>query len=822
MPDQSRHTVIIGGGAIGLSIAYHLAARGLQELLLLERHQLSSGTSWHAAGIIGPLRASKAATQLATYAPGFFHDLEQFTGSSTGYIQTGGWWLSQTPARDVELQRIADLGRSLNFNIDLINAKQLAQQESWINCQGISSAMWVQEDGQANPVDICQSLAKGATSYGAEIRENQQVVSISREPHKSNGYRLSLHNSDTIHCQNLVICGGMWSNQLLAHLDIHLPLQGVEHMYLITEDMADLPNPVPITRDLDSGIYCKGDAGKLVLGGFEANPKIVHAQQPALQSPYALFDEDWQQFEPFINAGIERFPQLAQAGIKTFINGPESFTHDTQPLLGPIANNPGLYVACGMNSLGIVSAPGVGKSIAEWILDGQPQWDLLAQDVSRVRIDHSTHGFVQARMVEAVENQFAMHWPYKQVATARGLKRTPVHEQMRASGAVFGNLAGWERPLWFSSESNNQDLDYSFEQQHWWPQVQQEGHYLSHQCGLMDLSPFSKIHIKGPHAVNFMRKLCTRNMDMPLLQSHYCLVLNQHAGIIADVTVSRLAHEHYCMVAAVACHNKLLDWCRQQASEYALTELHIEDASQLEAVLAVAGPLSHQLLDDLCLGSHTPSQLTFGEVAHMGIDMVPTRITRLSFVGENGYELYCPTEFAAYLYETLMQRGSAYGLRPIGMHTIDACRMEKGFVHWGHDIGPNDNPLSANLMFAVDLNHPFTGHQALAELATRGVASQRRLLQITATHLPTPLLYHDEPVYCPSGQLLGHTTSGAQGARTNTSLCMAYLDSNFTNQSTNNKHCYVLVAGQKYPARILEQSAYDPLHQRMRDLPNEQ
>jgi len=826
MSTQVFNTIIIGGGAIGLSTAYHLGAAGDSDCLLLERHALSSGTSWHAAGIIGPLRASKSATQLAAYAPEFFSHLEQTTGVSTGYQKTGGLWLSQTPARDIELQRIAALGTSMGFHIDLMNSQQLALQQSWLNNNHITSAMWVEEDGQANAVDVCQALAKGAQAFGVSIAQNCLISNVQRLEN-GQGYRLTVANGEHYECAKLVVCAGMWSNNLLSQLGLHLPLQGVEHMYLVTEAIAGLPSPVPITRDLDAGIYCKGEAGKLVLGGFEKHAKLVSDKLPALQEAYALFGEDWEQFEPFIEAGIKRFPQLATSGIQTFINGPESFTYDTQPILGPVPGKKGLYVACGMNSLGIVSAPGVGKSMAEWILDGQPQWDLLAQDVARVNLPHSTPGYIAERMQEAVANQFSMHWPYKQPVYGRACKRTPVHHLLQQQGAQFGQLGGWERPLWF----DKQQADYSFTQQHWWPQVQKEGKALAETCGLMDLSPFCKLRIQGPNAIDLMQRVCSRDMDCAHMRSRYCLILNHQGGIVADVTVTRLACNDYLMVAAATLQPRLWHWLESHLRD--AEQVQLQDTSQLESVFAVAGPNSQALLQQLCdtqAQAELIAQQGFAHVCHSSLAMVPVRLARVSFVGEFGYEIYCPVEFSCHLYEQLCAAGESHGLQAIGMHTIDACRMEKGFVHWGHDISPTDNPISAELMFAVDMNKPanFVGQEALSAMLLapeQGACQQRRVIlqleQVSLSASPDaenamPLLYHDEPVYL-AGKVIGHTTSGAVGPRTQAGLCMAYIDASVANLALEQPtQVDINIAGRSYPARILTNAAYDPQHLRLR------
>ncbi|MGB1256631.1 MAG: FAD-dependent oxidoreductase [Thiolinea sp.] len=825
---QSAKIIIIGGGAIGLSTACHLGLRGESDVLLLERHELTSGTSWHAAGIIGPLRASLAATRLAMYAPTFFRELEQQTGQATGYQQTGGLWLAQTADRDSEIRRIAALGNSLGFGTHLLSGAEIQNEHSWINNEGLHSALWVDEDGQANPVDVCMAYAKAARQAGVTIQSGQGVTRIEQ---LSNGYQLTLENGQGLCCETLIVCAGLWSAALLKPLNIHLPLMPVEHMYVVTEPIAGLPNPVPITRDLDAGLYCKGDAGKLVLGGFEREAKTLDACAASLQQPYAVFDEDWEQFEPFMLDGIKRFPALGESGIRQFLNGPESFTADTQPLLGPVPGKPGLFVAAGMNSLGIVSSPGVGKALTEWVLDGLPEWDLLAQDVARFDLKQNTTFYLQQRMREAVASQFETHWPYKQTEFGRGAKRTPVHHLMQQQRAVFGSFAGWERPLWFAQNDRESRIEYSYGEQSWWPIIRRETLALENGCGLVDLSPFCKFHVCGDGALAYMQNLTTRDMDLPLGKACYCLILNHQGGIMADVTVTRLADEHFLVIAAAGCRYRLWDWMREReihpvpplpkegilqqdgvlAGKSARHQVYktkyedleggicqqpstftggppplqkgerggfsFTDETTQEAVFGIMGKKSRALLQSLSNHDFSNDAFPFGSVQNVELGFVRLRIARLSYVGGLGYELYCPNEYAAYLYEQLKAAGENFDLQPVGLLCVDACRMEQGFVHWGHDIGPNDDPVSAELMFAVNEDKvkagAFIGAEAVQQLLADGTEYQRVLLEVLYED-ETPLLLHDEPVYC-AETVVGHTTSGVVGGRSGDVLVMAYI-----------------------------------------------
>ena len=536
--DENARIVIVGGGVIGLSVAYHLAKLGVDDVLLIERNQLTSGTSWHAAGIVGPLRASMNATRLAMAANEVFPALERETGQGTGYRRTGGFWLARTDDRLGELRRIAAVGEMAGLDARVVGRDEVAAAAPNLRVDDLAGALWVAEDGQANPVDVCMAYAKGARAAGVLIHEGVACTGIERRNDAVHAVRLS--DGTVIRCETVVNCAGAWARTVGAMAGVPVPLQAVEHMYVTTEPLDNLPDPFPIVRDLDGGIYLKADAGKLVLGGFEPKAKLWNPQGPDGDRAFLELPEDWEQFEPFMHAGLERVPALEHAGIRYFMNGPESFTPDTLPLLGKSPFLDGFYVAAGFNSTGMMSSAGAGRMMAQWTAGGEAPTDLWDMDIAR--FDRATNAapYLAARVTEAVGEVFQIHWPYRQVSAGRGVRRSALHDAFAAAGAVFGAPAGWERPLWFARDESESHIRYSYGAQHWWPAAEYEAAAVRDGVALLELTPFTKIEVRGPDGLALLQRLCTRDIDIAPDRAVYTLMLNPRGGIESDVTVTRI------------------------------------------------------------------------------------------------------------------------------------------------------------------------------------------------------------------------------------------------------------------------------------------
>ncbi|MCG6902428.1 MAG: FAD-dependent oxidoreductase [Rhodobacter sp.] len=788
--------VIIGGGAIGLSLAYHLAGRA--QVTLLERNTLTSGTSWHAAGIVGPLRASANMTRLAMEALTLFPALEVETGMSTGYRRTGGHWLARVPERMDELHRIAAIGRCLGLSPRVVERSDIPG----VATDDLAGALVVAEDAHVNPVDLCMAYARAARSKGAVIRENTPVSRIVTSGGAACG--VALGDGTVIGADRVAICAGAWSKPLTATAGVALPLQPVEHMYVVTQPMPGLAQPFGVLRDLDAGLYVKGDAGRLVIGGFEPDAKCWDAQGPESDRPFLELAEDWDQFAPFMAAALRLIPSLANTGIQRFMNGPESFTADTRPLIGEVPQVDGLFVAAGMNSVGIMSSAGVGRVLADWIFDNAAPMDLWEVDVARADPRTAQPAHLRARMAEAVADQFALHWPFRQPRAGRGLRKSVLHDRWAGQGAVFGLTGGWERALWYARSDSERDLPYSIGAQPWFAIARREAAVMDRGTALLDLSPFGKFDISGPDALRFANRIAAANVDVPPGRVVYTPLLNPRGGIEADVTIARIAADRFRMTSGAATRWRDAAWLRRNARGFDVT---IADRTEEEAVIGVMGAGARRLLKSVCPPDWQEPE--FGHAGWVTIDGASSawacRMTRLSFVGEPGCEVSVGNAGAGEVFDALIAAGG----RPMGHHALDACRLEKGFRHWGHDLGPDITALEAGLEAVIDWSRDFIGREALLEQRAAGLTRKLVLFEVSGD----PLMLHDEPVW-EAGRVVGLTTSGARGVRTGKTLCLALVGLSET--PLQERVFTVEVAGRHYPASALARPPFDPSGERMR------
>ena len=791
-------TIIIGGGVIGLSVAYHLGKGNRTDVVLLERNQLTSGTSWHAAGIVGPLRATPNMTQLASHALSLFPALEKETGLATGYKCTGGYWLAREPARLDELHRIADLGVSQGLTPSMVSVDKVAVPQ--LNLSQHLGALHVPEDGNVNPVDLCMAYARGARTQGVDIREAVQVSAIVTKNGRASGVRLA--DGTEIEADTVILCAGAWSQALAETAGIALPLQAVEHMYVVTEPISGLPDPFPVIRDLDVGIYVKGDAGKLAIGGFEPNAKCWDAYGPEGDRPFLELAEDWDQFGPFMAAALELMPVLEPVGIQHFMNGPESFTADTRPLVGETPQVDRLFVATGMNSVGVMLSAGIGRALADWAVDGQPPMDMWEVDIARVDPRTGNTDHMQARMQEAVSDLFAMHWPFKQPKAGRDLRKSALHNRWAAAGAVFGLTAGWERGLWFATDPSEHNLPYSVGTQPWTFITQREAGVMNDGVALVDLSPFTKIDISGADALDGLNQLCTAQLDVATGRAVYTQLLNRQGGIEMDVTITRFATEMFYLVSGAATRTRDIAYLRKHLTG----DVELKDQTEAFCTIGVMGKSSRALLQALATNW---TEIPFGHATDVTIAGVDCRITRVSFVGELGWEVTVDTAQSCAVFDALF----AAGAKPLGHYSLDACRIEKGFKHWGHELGPETTPLEVGLGFTIDWKKEFLGKAALEKQRTKGVSRKLVLFQIEGN----ALMLNDEPIY-EGDTHVGLTTSGAIGARTGLNLAFGMISQapGETIEKTCARQFWVRVAGKDYSAVALRRPPFDPKGERMR------
>ena len=785
--------LIIGGGAIGLSLAYHLAKRGADDVTLVERNQLTSGTSWHAAGIVGPLRATPNMTQLAMAALEVFPALEDETGMSTGYRRTGGYWLARETSRLDELHRIADLGITQGLSPRVISPEKVPLP--FLDLAGHTGALHVPEDSNVNPVDLCMAYARAARDRGVIIHEHVRVERLLSDRGRIRG--VALADGACIDADRVVLATGAWSRELAATAGVALPLQAVEHMYVVTEPMPDLPKPFPVIRDLDRGIYIKGDAGRLVIGGFEANAKCWDAYGPEGDRAFLEIAEDWDQFTPFMEAALDLCPALKDTGIQHFMNGPESFTADTRPLVGETSVD-GLFVAAGMNSVGIMSSAGIGRSLGDWIVDGHPPLDMWEVDVARVDPLTATPDHMAARMEEAVSDLFALHWPYKQPKAGRGLRKSALHDCWADAGAHFGVTAGWERGLWYGDAQ-----PYSVGTQGWWPMARAEAEGMADGAALLDLTPFTKIDISGRGAMAALNWLTTAQMDINRGRAVYTQILNERGGIEMDVTITRLGNHRFHLTSGAATRHRDLAFLRRHLPGQTISDV-TEDHCTIGVMGARAGTVLMHMNPENCWDAAPP-----GMVFHDRFEGWKSRATRMSFVGEYGWEIMVENAGAKAVFDAAI----AAGAKPMGHYALDGCRLEKGFKHWGHELGPDVTPLEAGLGFTIDWGKEFIGKAALEAQRANGLRQRLVLMQVEGA----ALMLHDEPVY-EAGRHVGLTTSGGRGPRTGLNLCFAMVktDPGETLVETCARAFVIRVAGRDYPATPLRHPPFDPKGKRMR------
>ncbi len=807
--------VIVGGGAVGLSVAYHLTKMSSLSVRLFEANRIGSGTSWHAAGIVGPLRSSLNMTRIAMYATHLFPELEEVTGQSTGYRQTGGLWLAQNFERLAELRRIHAMGSRVGLGVEMISPSEALSAAPHLNVNDLAGALWVDEDAQVSPVDLCAAYATGFKACGGMIEEEQAVRQIESENGRLKG--IVLKSGERVACGKVVLSAGLWSRKLAAAAGVNVPLQAVEHMYVVTEPVPQLAPTVPVVRDLDAGVYLKGDAGKMVIGGFEKNARIWDS--PSLYPPeggYLMFDEDWNQFEPFMRTAVHRMPALETTGIQMFMNGPESFTPDTKPLIGESSEMPGLFVAAGFNSVGVMSSAGVGRGLAEWILDGQPRFDLWEVDIRRASPLWNDTRNLRLRMREAVHTQFAMHWPLKQPEPRAGLCRSPLFANLKRAGAVFGCLPHWEVPLWFAESESEKEIRHTFSEQPWWGIARREAVRMANSVALIDLSQLTKFDISGRQALDGLQFLCAGEINIQPGRSKYTVMLNDRGGIEADVTVSRLSRDRFRVVSGANTRFRDLSRMRQLLERYA--QLTITDRTEDEAMLGVMGPQSREALKRVLRLDLGNDSFPFGHVRKGTIGGRTVTAIRRSYVGELGWEIYMQADDAPAMFDLIWAAGEDFGISHLGMLALDGCRLEKGFRHWGHELGPDVTPVEAMIEHTLKKGKSgCLGCDAVRRQQQQRISQRLLLLEIHLQTSERPLLLHDELVLT-EDEIVGLTTSGGIGPRTGKLLSFALVqcEPGESFASVCSKPYQIEVDGDLYDASVLTEVPYDPDAMRMR------
>ena len=809
MPDKSlpnhARAVIIGGGIAGCSVAYHLAKLGWTDVVLLERAQLTSGTTWHAAGLLTTLRDTETQTRLAAYSQQLYRRLEEETGQATGLIECGSIQLALTPAKAEEMRRGYRAAQSWGIECEEIGAAEVQRLWPLAYVGDVQAAFHFTRDGRINPTDVTRALARGARQAGVAIFERCPVTGIEQQ----HGRVTAVESARGRIATGIVVnCGGMWARQIGRLAGVDVPLQAAEHYYLITEPVAGVHSKLPILRDPGRSTYIREEAGKLMVGIFEDVGRPWNVAGIPADFAFGEIPPDWERMQPHLERACGRIPVLAETGVKLLFCGPESFTADHNYLMGEAPNLKGFFVAAGFNSLGIVSGGGVGFVMAHWITHGNAPMDVWSVNIRRTQAWQNNPRYLADRVVETLGIGYQDHWPFRQWATARGVKRSILHERLAAAGACFGESAGWERPNWYAQPGQKPVYEYRWGRPNWFENSAHEHRAVREAVGLFEQSSFAKILVQGRDAERALNRIATADCRVPPGRVRYAQFLNERGGIEADVSITRLAAERFMVVTAAFTATHVTAWLR----EHIAADCHcvVTEVSDAWCMLNVQGPRSRELLAGIASGGWSNEAFPFGTTREVQIGYQQALAVRISYVGELGWELYVPVPFAIGVYDAIVAAGKPLGLRHCGYHALNSLRIEKAYRDWAHDIGPDDTPLDAGLDFTCAWSKPegFIGRDAL--LAARSQPRRRRLVQFLLSD-PGEMLYHNEPILL-EGKRVGLITSGMFAHTLGAAAGLGYVsdERGVTDELIGSGRFEILIGNRTVPARASLRPLLDP------------
>ncbi len=767
-PPKSASAVIVGAGMAGLSTAYHLAKLGWRDVVVLERKQIASGTTWHAAGLVRSNIGSATLSRIAMRSQPLFEELEAATGQATGFKQNGSLGIADNPDRYEEHARAASFAEALGIEAHMVDAAEAGRLWPFLETKGLLGALWYPSDGQVNPLDYAQALAKGARALGVRILEGVKATGVIAANGRVAGVETA---AGLIESPVVVNAAGMWAREFGDLAGAPVPVQACEHFYVVTEPVPGLPSTLPVLRDMDGCAYYKEDAGKLLLGAFEPKAKPWGLNGIPEDFYFDELPEDFDHFAPILEHAMGRVPVMGEIGLRKFFNGPEGFTPDQRYYLGETAELAGFYVLAGFNSIGVQSGGGAGQALAEWIDGGEMPFDLAAVDAQRAEPFQADPKFLVPRVSEALGLLYAMHWPHRQYETSRDAVLSPLHAETKAAGACFGEVAGVERPNWYARPGQAPKYAYSYGRPNWFENCAAECRATREAVGLFDQSSFGKFKVTGPDALPLLERLSANRIDVAPGRIVYTQWLNRRGGIEADLTVARTGEETFLVTTGAAVRRR--DLARLHRVAEGFGPVAIEDVTRDRAVIGVMGPRARDLLQPLTELDLSHEAFRFARTATATVAGVPARLTRITYVGELGWEIETAAADAAQLWRALQAAGDPLGARPAGMHAMDSLRLEKGYRHWGHDISPEDDPYEAGLDFVVKLDKPaeFIGQEALQ--AKRNAPLKRRLVAFRLED-PDPLLHGHEPIFR-DGEVVGYTLSAAYGHSLGAAVALGYV-----------------------------------------------
>ncbi|CAH0341991.1 FAD-dependent oxidoreductase [Rhizobium sp. CECT 9324] len=796
--------VVIGGGIIGCSTAYHLARDHKADVILLEQGTLTSGSTWHAAGLVGQLRSSASITRVLKYSVDLYKGLEAETGLATGWKMTGCLRLATNQDRWTEFRRLATTAGSFGMEMHLVSPEEVKRMWPLMNVDDLVGASWLPTDGQASPSDITQSLARGARMHGAKIVENVRVTGFEMQDGRILKVKTTLGD---IACEKVVNCAGQWARQVGDMAGINVPLQPVKHQYIVTETLDGLSTDAPTIRDPDRLTYFKEEVGGLVMGGYEPNPQAWTTGDVPDEWAFRLFDDDFDHFEQHMVQAIERIPALEHAGVKQMINGPESFTPDGNFILGVAPECKNMFVGAGFNAFGIASGGGAGWVLAQWVIDGEAPLDLWVVDIRRFAGMHRDRQWVLDRTLEAYGKHYTIGFPHEEYQSGRPRLVSPLYDRLKGQGAVFGSKLGWERPNWFAPPGVEGKDVYSMGRQNWFDAVGQEHHHVREAVGIFDQSSFAKYEMRGPDAAKVLDLICANDVTKPVGRLTYTQLLNTRGGIEADLTVARIAEDTFYLVTGTGFRTHDFGWIADHIP--AGSKVSFTDVTEEWGTLSLMGPRARDVLSAVTKADVTNAAFPFGHVRQIDIAGNPVRALRITYVGELGWELHVPIAAIGDIFDALMAAGAAHGVKPVGYRALESLRLEKGYRAWGSDITPNDTPFEAGLGFAVKMkgHADFIGRSALSAVADQPL--KKRLIGFTAG--PDVVLLGRETILR-NGEPVGYLTSGGYGYTLGKAIGYGYvrnLEGVSDNYLTGARY-ELVVALEKVPAQLHLGPMFDP------------